>query len=422
VTILVAAANYPHPGHAFSGIFNERSVAALHRQGFHVRVLSPRPYAPRALCQLVPRWQRYARIPGSETRDGVELARPAYPQPPVIGGSWSFEYGAYLASRRVVRRMHAAVPFDGILAFGLRDAGALAWRLARELGIVAAGWATGDDVRIGPGRPGSRALIRTLASLDLVFYQSGELLEQAAALLGTVPLAPPADRHIVLPRGVPVPAAPDGDVRRRIRADWGISNDAVLVLSIGRVVRDKGIFELARAIELAAAEEPRIVCRMIGAMPGFDDSAAVESVIADSPTLRRHMRLLPACAPAHVGELMSAADIFAFTSHHEGMPNSLLEAMSMSVPAVAFGIPPVRDIAGGTEALVVVNPFDVVTLARQLVRLSASPQDAARIGRIGRERVLDAFSLDRSMTRAMQEMSRVVTTRVYRRHPVVTPR
>jgi glycosyltransferase involved in cell wall biosynthesis len=36
--------------------------------------------------------------------------------------------------------------------------------------------------------------------------------------------------------------------------------------------------------------------------------------------------------------------MFAFTSHHEGMPNSLLEAMAMGVPAIAFAIPPVVEL------------------------------------------------------------------------------
>jgi teichuronic acid biosynthesis glycosyltransferase TuaC len=419
VRILVAASNYPHAGHPFSGVFNERSVGVLRRQGHDVRVLVPRPYAPKALCRLLPRWRAYAAIPARESREGIDVIRPAYLQIPIVGGTTCFEYGAHAASRRLMRQMHAVAPFEAILAFGLGDAGALAWRLSRDLGVVAGGWATGGDVRVNRSSRGGRSVIRTLRSLDLVFYQSHELLKCAAALLETDPADLPSDRHMIVPRGIPAPAPPSGEARRRIRAEWGVSDDALIVLSISRVVRDKGILELTEAMTLAAAADPRVVCRVIGAMPALDDTAAVSEALERTPVLRNRMRLLPACPPEKVEEYLSAADIFAFPSHHEGMPNSLLEAMAMGVPSVAFGIPPVCDIAGGTEALSVVVPFDVGAFAGEIIRLAASASERARVSEIGKRRVLEGFSIERSMGRAVEELSRISAARTSRSRPVL---
>ena len=87
----------------------------------------------------------------------------------------------------------------------------------------------------------------------------------------------------------------------------------------------------------------------------------------------------------------------------------------MGLPAIAFGIPPVRDIAGDTEALAVVAPFDVGSFARTLLRLSASEGERARIGRMGQRRVMEAFSIERSMARAIEAISE--TAMAHAKHP-----
>ena len=84
-------------------------------------------------------------------------------------------------------------------------------------------------------------------------------------------------------------------------------------------------------------------------------------------------------------------DIFAFASHREGMPNSLLEALAIGVPAIAFAIPAVLEIDAGAGALLLVPPLDTVQYAEALVQLAASPADRVRLGEKGRERVLARF-------------------------------
>ena len=75
-------------------------------------------------------------------------------------------------------------------------------------------------------------MIRTLKRLDLVFYQSQELREKAAALLRIAPDEMPGERHLVLPRGIPEPPLLDrGRIREEIRTELKIPSDAVLGLT-----------------------------------------------------------------------------------------------------------------------------------------------------------------------------------------------
>lgn len=312
----------------------------------------------------------------------------------------------FLCTRAFVRKLHGRVGFDVILSFDLLGAGGLAWRLGRELGLPAAGWATGDDVRVPRGSAPGRVLGRALEHLDLIFYQSRELLEKAAAFQGVDPGHLQSDRHLVLPRGVPTPPAlRRREVRDLVRSEWGVGPDRLVVLSIGRIFRDKGVFELLDAISTAVDRDPRLHCVLVGSKPGFDEASEVEKRLGRSPGLAKVVSLLPAIDPSRIWEYLCAADIVAFTSYREGMPNSVLEAMAMEVPVVAFGIPPVLEIESGKGCLLVVPPLDVLKLADAFVQLAASPQDRTRIGREGKAQMMERFMLMKNMALAVERLS-----------------
>ena len=114
---------------------------------------------------------------------------------------------------------------------------------------------------------------------------------------------------------------------------------------------------------------------LVGGKPGFDEERAIELKLASEPELARSIRLLPAVTPERIWELLCAADLFAFPSHREGMPNSLLEAMAMGVPSVAFAIPPVLEIAAGKGAPVIVPLLDSGAFAEALLRRADARRD-----------------------------------------------
>ena len=203
--ILIIASNYPYSGHPASGIFNERCAMVLRELCDHIEVVSPRPYVPPLLSSLVPRWKAYSSIKEYERRNEISVHRPASPVIPYVAGSFWFDRGAFFRCRQRIRELNDKVHFDAIISFDLLGAGGIAWRAGQDLGIPACGWATGDDVLIPPSPAYARVVIRALERLDLVFYQSQELMAKAAGLLGTTLDRLSNKRHMVLPRGIPAP-------------------------------------------------------------------------------------------------------------------------------------------------------------------------------------------------------------------------
>src|SRR5688572_13170927 len=194
VRLLLIAPSYPHPAAEWAGAPNEHSVAALRTIVEHVEVVVPRPFAPRFLA-FNDRWRAYAFEPKKDVRRGVMVHRPSYPHVPrIMRGFWPTT-AAFFFCRQRIKRLHERHDFDAILSFDLANAGGLAWRLGRYLGVPACGWATGSDIRWGGRSSIGRAVRKTLTKLDLVFYQSTELKSLAAGLLGASLETLSTERH-----------------------------------------------------------------------------------------------------------------------------------------------------------------------------------------------------------------------------------
>ena len=411
--VLIIAPYYPYPAYPSWGSVNERAACALNELCDGVAVLAPRPYALPVVSSWVPRWRSYRQIIGYEVRNRIPLYRPYYVHIPRLGGAIWTDPGAFFWCRHTVRDMHRLTRFDALLSFDLVASGGMAWRIGRDLGIPASGWAIGNDVRVPASSSYGLVLRRAIKHLDLVFYQSRELLETVAAQLAIPPEQMSPKRHVVLPRGIPSPPLlPRVQVRNRIRAEWRITHDQIVLLNIGRMVRDKGIFELLQAIAFATARNPKIICILVGSNPAFDETTAVQQKLHETPDLRERVRLLPHCSPDTVWEYLCAADIFAFPSHKEGMPNSLLEAMAMGVPAIAFAIPPVVEIAAATGCMVAVTPFDSTLFSEAILRLAASPDERATLEGKGRARVMQQFMIQAKMAEALQRLAQTVPKRI----------
>jgi teichuronic acid biosynthesis glycosyltransferase TuaC len=390
--------------------FNERSVIALQELCEETRVLVPRPYAPPVLSSFHPRWKAYRDIPSYELRNNVAVYRPAYPQLPKMTASFCIDGGAFLWCRRIAQRLHRLVGFDAILSFDLLGAGGIAWKIGRDLEIPAVGWAIGNDVRVKVSSAQGRAVARALKRLDLVFYQSRELLDVATTSFFAAPRNDNSlNRHIVMARGIPEPPQlQKHSIRHRVRQQLGVSETNVLVVYIGRIVREKGIHELSEAVLRAAEHNPKIRCAIIGSDSDFDETELLVARLYNRPGMDKIITLVPACGPDRVWDYLCAADIFAFTSYREGMPNSLLEAMAMGVPAVAFSIPPVLEIESDTGALVLVPPFDSKLFSEALLHLAASPAERTRIGAAGKREVLNRYMIRKTTNLAFNHLQSLV--------------
>ncbi|MBA3739620.1 MAG: glycosyltransferase [Chloroflexi bacterium] len=107
--------------------------------------------------------------------------------------------------------------------------------------------------------------------------------------------------------------------------------------------------------------------------------------------------------PRHrVVELLGAAHVVAQPSivlpngKMEGIPVALMEALAMERPVVASAISGISELVEDGVTGILVPPQDSARLADALRRLYRQPELGARLGRAGRQRVVNDFDLTRS--------------------------
>jgi glycosyltransferase involved in cell wall biosynthesis len=91
---------------------------------------------------------------------------------------------------------------------------------------------------------------------------------------------------------------------------------------------------------------------------------------------------------------MAEADVYVSTSHGEGLPVAVLEAMACRCPVVLSDIPPHRELADGEAAVVLAPVSDVARFAdgiRALARMDAEGRTA--LGERCRRRIEQCYSL-----------------------------
>src|SRR5439155_26512823 len=87
-------------------------------------------------------------------------------------------------------------------------------------------------------------------------------------------------------------------------------------------------------------------------------------------------------------------DIVALPSYREGLPKTLLEASACALPIVTTDVPGCRDVVEHGFNGLLVPPLDPVALADALRKLIENEALRLELGRHGRERVMERFTVD----------------------------
>ncbi len=107
-----------------------------------------------------------------------------------------------------------------------------------------------------------------------------------------------------------------------------------------------------------------------------------------------------------IPEFLRALDAFVFPSLREGLPLALLEAMASGLPSVVSRIEATKELMGGTDCAVYVNPEEEGDLRDGMLALREQDRDVLRaMGERARERALEKFTIQR-MSRRIGELYR----------------
>ena len=183
--------------------------------------------------------------------------------------------------------------------------------------------------------------------------------------------------------------------RRQLRARLGLQPSAPAVIFVGRLAPEKELPSLIRAFAAARRDVPNAILVLVGDGPTRSEL----ETLAAGLSLVGAVRFTGRQTAAEVRDWLQASDVFALVSSNEGLPCSLLEAMSAGLPSVVSGIPAnlqlVENEIHGLHAAL----GSPDSIAGALNRLLLDAPLRARMGAAARQRILAGYSVDKVMDR-----------------------
>jgi glycosyltransferase involved in cell wall biosynthesis len=184
-------------------------------------------------------------------------------------------------------------------------------------------------------------------------------------------------QHMPIRPFAPAPEKQKAELRRQLR----LADGTRVLLSVGRLSREKGHADLIRAmpkiVELAGNSPLRLV--LVGEGP---EKPGIEE-------LCRNLRLTDVVTltgqQENINRYYNIADVFLLPSHSEGCPNVLLEAMAAGVPVVATEVGGIPEVVTNGRDAILVKKRDPAGLASATAKILRDRELRTRLVTFARE-------------------------------------
>ncbi|HEV7992276.1 MAG TPA: glycosyltransferase family 4 protein [Gemmatimonadaceae bacterium] len=203
------------------------------------------------------------------------------------------------------------------------------------------------------------------------------------------------ERGRVLYDGIVIDADASATTRAEVRRELSLGADTPVVGMTARVSPQKDYLTLARAAVKVRESVPDVRFVIVG---DYSEHAAHREHFAMVREELVRLGVLESFVFAgfrsDVARVMSAFDVFVLSTHFEGLPLVVLEAMSLGLPVVATAVNGIPEVIDREEVGLLHAHEDPDALARQLLAVLTDRSRAARIGAAGRESVRQRFGME----------------------------
>jgi glycosyltransferase involved in cell wall biosynthesis len=161
------------------------------------------------------------------------------------------------------------------------------------------------------------------------------------------------------------------------------------ILYVGKLEARKGYDTLIAAAAIVLNKFPRAEFWLAG--HGELDAARRQ---AEHYGISSNVRLLGWVTGVELERIYEMVNIFCLPSHNEGVPMSMLEAMSHSLPVICTAVGGVPDVIENEYSGLLVEPGNAESVASGILRLLQEPKRAALIAEFGYRKVSEMCSID----------------------------
>jgi glycosyltransferase involved in cell wall biosynthesis len=166
---------------------------------------------------------------------------------------------------------------------------------------------------------------------------------------------------------------------------------APLFVYLGRMLADKGLYELAGAARILKERGVPFRLALVGEPDAGNPATLNEATLRgwEAEGLLEwwgHRDDIPA--------LWQESHVAVLPSYREGLPKALLEAGAAGRPSITTDAPGCRELVVDGETGILVPLCSVEPLAEAMATLATEPETRARMGAAARARVVEGFSAE----------------------------
>lgn len=196
-----------------------------------------------------------------------------------------------------------------------------------------------------------------------------------------------SERLVYLPNAVSLPEKTSRQ-RDTARQQLVLESGEKVVVAVGRLSPEKGLDILLTAFARQFSSDRGVRLILVGDGP---ERAALESLALG---LGIAEQVVFAGFISDVAGYYAAADLFVMSSHTEGFPMALLEAMAWELPVLATAVGGIPDIVQDGVNGCLVPPGSVEPLAAAMANLLGNRGLAESMGQAARQTIAERFAAD----------------------------
>jgi len=176
------------------------------------------------------------------------------------------------------------------------------------------------------------------------------------------------------------------------------------VLFVGRLTKEKGIWDLLQVIAEMAEDYPSVTFVFGGVGESPEEEVRIRAFCEDHK-LGSQTRFLGRIEGEEKTRAFLSADLFVFPSHEEIFPNVLLEAMAAGLPVVSTRIFCIPEIVVDGDNGLLIEPGDRAALRNALSVLLDDDALRSHVSRANHRRARDYFDVkiaEETLTRVFE--------------------
>ena len=182
-----------------------------------------------------------------------------------------------------------------------------------------------------------------------------------------------------------------------------------VVCTIGRIAKEKGLMDLLEAFSIFSSQIPNTTLLIIGGVLHKEQDQLLVDFMEFADKLNIKDKIFITGLVDNVEDYLTLADVYVHPSYREGVPRSILEAMSLEKIVIATNIRGANEIISNKEFAYLYkkgNIQELIGLMNEVYLLT--PKQIKDKGFTARERVLQKYTEEAYLERQIVALNKVL--------------